>query len=81
MSMANSESTFEPVDCFKCRYFYITWDQSQPKGCKAFGFKTKKLPSLVVFESSGEKCLKFTPKDPEPTPSSGGRRKKDGWIA
>ncbi|GAB6034441.1 uracil-DNA glycosylase [Galenea microaerophila] len=52
----------EPIDCFQCRHFYITWEASQPRGCKAFGFKTAQLPSVVVFEASGEACLKFSPK-------------------
>lgn len=65
-----------PIDCFKCRHFYVTWDASKPRGCKAFGFKGPQLPSVVVLESSGEPCLKFSPK-PEPnTPDT-----KRGWIA
>lgn len=74
MSKTNSQ---KPIDCFKCRYFYITWDASQPKGCKAFRFKTKKMPSTVVLETSGEPCLKFTPK---PNPENASSKKK-GWIA
>lgn len=58
------------VDCFKCHYFRVTWDQNNPRGCMAYGFKTKQLPSLVVKQSSGMDCLKFVPKNRE-----GGR----GW--
>ncbi|WP_373020234.1 uracil-DNA glycosylase [Thiomicrorhabdus sp.] len=64
------------VDCFKCRHFYITWDANQPRGCKAFGFKTKRLPSQVVLESSGEPCMKFSPKEEPPK-----KPPKTGWIA
>ncbi|MDG6772836.1 uracil-DNA glycosylase [Thiomicrorhabdus sp. ZW0627] len=65
------------IDCFKCRHFYITWDANQPRGCKAFGFKSKRLPSQVVLETSGEACKKFSPKEepPKKTPP------KTGWIA
>lgn len=66
-----------PIDCFQCQHFYITWDANAPRGCKAFAFKTRRLPSEIVFESSGEECLKFFPKKPN-KPTSG---KKDGWIA
>lgn len=65
------------VDCFKCKYFYVTWDQHNPRGCKAFGFKTHQLPSVVVLETSGEKCLKFVAKH-QPKPKS---KNKRGWIA
>jgi len=65
-----------PVDCFKCKYMFITWDESSPRGCSAFGFKSKKLPSVVVQEASGESCYKYTPKPLPPSP-----KKKDGWIA
>lgn len=50
------------VDCNKCQYYYVTWDPKFPRGCKAFGFKTRELPSLSVFRSSGQPCLRFTPK-------------------
>lgn len=74
MSKTNSEPGF--IDCFKCKHMYITWEVNCPRGCKAFGFKTKRMPSMVVFETSGEVCLKFTPKNPQKT-----KKKTSGWIA
>lgn len=68
----------KPIDCFKCKHLYITWDESSPRGCTAFGFKTARLPSTVVFETSGESCYKFTPKNPPPKPTP---KNKTGWIA
>ncbi|MCH7320506.1 uracil-DNA glycosylase [Solibacillus sp. MA9] len=50
------------IDCFKCQHFRVTWDQTNPRGCTAYGFKTKQLPSLVVRQSSGMDCLKFVQK-------------------
>jgi len=50
------------VACRKCAYYYVTWDRKFPYGCKAFGFKSKTTPSLDVFRSSGEPCMKFTAK-------------------
>lgn len=47
------------VNCFQCEYFFVTWDQQNPRGCEAYGFKTKALPSIVVKQSSGMDCLKF----------------------
>jgi len=76
MNKSNSEAQ-PPIDCFKCKYFYVTWDQNQPRGCKAFRFKSPLLPSVVVLEASGEPCLKFTPKQT----TSDQPKKKDGWIA
>ncbi|BCN93536.1 hypothetical protein THMIRHAM_13210 [Thiomicrorhabdus immobilis] len=65
-----------PIDCFKCKHFFVTWDTNAPRGCRAFGFKTRRMPSDIVFETSGDECLKFTPKD---TPKT--ETKKTGWIA
>jgi len=65
-----------PIDCFSCQHFYVTWDANNPRGCKAFAFKTRRLPSEVVFETSGEDCLKFAPKNTGPKNS-----KTKGWIA
>lgn len=52
------------VNCLKCRYFHITWDKYNPKGCKYFGFKTRAIPSLIVYRSSGKRCEAFKPKEP-----------------
>jgi len=52
----------EKINCFNCSYFYITWDEKFPRGCKGMGFKSKKMPSAVVFASSGSHCLKFRKK-------------------
>ncbi|SHK11443.1 uracil-DNA glycosylase [Paramaledivibacter caminithermalis] len=51
------------IDCFKCNYFYITWDKNNPRGCKYFGFKTRLMPSMAVFRSSGRKCRAFAEKN------------------
>ncbi|KGR80215.1 hypothetical protein [Ureibacillus manganicus] len=53
------------INCFQCQYFKVTWDQNNPRGCAAYGFKTKKLPSVVVKQSSGMDCLHFKPKKQE----------------
>lgn len=49
-------------NCNKCQHYYITWDKVFPYGCKAMGFKSYKIPSVVVRESSGQECLAFTEK-------------------
>jgi hypothetical protein len=49
----------EKVDCFHCVHFAITWEPAHPRACKLFGFKSKKLPSIAVLESSGEPCVGF----------------------
>lgn len=50
------------VNCFRCEFFHVTWDVQSPRACKAYGFKTKELPSIVVKRSSGMDCLKFQQK-------------------
>lgn len=51
------------INCKKCKYYYITWDPKFPYGCKAFGMKTKQLPSTEVYASSGTECVKFQKKE------------------
>ncbi len=48
--------------CFKCKYFFITWDRANPRGCRAHGFKSPEVPSVIVFESSGIECQFFVKK-------------------
>ncbi len=67
-------------NCFDCQHFYVTWDPNQPRGCRAFGFKSKQMPAMEVFQASGEACHLFFPKKPQP------HIKKDpkdssGWTA
>lgn len=50
------------IDCHKCEHYYVTWDKKFPYGCKAIGFKSMQLPSVVVFASSNRKCLLFKKK-------------------
>ena len=51
------------IDCFKCKHFYVTWDQDFPRGCKAMGFKSKEMPADVVMQSSGMECMRFEEKE------------------
>jgi len=46
-------------DCFKCRYFKITWELSYPRSCQFFGVKCRNLPSMEVFLSTGKNCYAF----------------------
>ncbi|PKM50872.1 MAG: uracil-DNA glycosylase [Firmicutes bacterium HGW-Firmicutes-7] len=52
----------EITNCIGCNYYYITWDKTFPKGCKYFGFKSNKMPCIVVKESAGGWCNVYTPK-------------------
>ncbi len=47
------------INCRECQYFFVTWQVSAPYGCKAHGFKSARIPSMVVFSSSGQHCLLF----------------------
>jgi len=51
--------------CRKCKNFYITYDPARPYGCRVMNFKSRRMPSLVVFETSGIICQLYDPK-PEP---------------
>jgi hypothetical protein len=51
------------VECRKCKHFFITWDPKNPYGCKAFGIKSKRIPSVEIYLTSGKECLKFQKKE------------------
>ena len=57
------------VNCYKCKFFYVTWDPGLPYGCRAMGFKTRQLPSIVVLKSSGRPCQMFEEKKGRPPTS------------
>lgn len=48
--------------CVGCRFYYVTWDNKRPKGCKYFGFKSFVMPCQVVLKSSGTPCNMYTKK-------------------
>ncbi len=52
----------EKIICQKCQFYYVTWEKSQPHGCKAYGFKSKIIPSIIVKNSSGVECSFYKPK-------------------
>jgi len=56
------------INCRKCVFFYITWDKKFPYGCRGLSFRSNRLPSYDVFNSSGMECLKFTPKPEDKKP-------------
>ena len=49
--------------CSGCRFLFITHDKLKPWGCSNFGFKSRNLPSHVVFATTGMKCAYFIKKD------------------
>ncbi len=55
------QTTQEPY-CIRCEHYYVTWEVGKPHGCRAFGFKSKRMPSWEVKEVSGEMCLRFEAK-------------------
>jgi hypothetical protein len=50
------------IDCRQCVHFFVTWEKSHPYGCKGHNFKSRQIPSQVVFASSGMDCLLFKAK-------------------
>jgi len=52
------------INSRRCHYYFVTWEAKKPHGCKAYGFKSPQIPSLVVFQSSGTVCTLFNEKLP-----------------
>jgi hypothetical protein len=72
---SNCSNMSKPIDCHRCKHYYVTWDKQFPHGCRAMKFKSKEFPSRVVVSSSGIPCLLFQTGDrggkmggPSPTP-------------
>ena len=48
------------IACHKCIHYYVTWNQYFPHGCRAMGFKSKRLPiNDVRMAMRGKNCLAF----------------------
>lgn len=70
MSPKTQSSAKERPNCLHCKHYVVTWESDQPRGCRAYEFKTTEMPSDVVRASSGEPCQLFEAKKPSP---EGGR--------
>jgi len=51
------------INCRRCEFYFVTWEAAKPHGCKAYGFKSPQIPSIVVFKSSGTECSMFKLKE------------------
>ncbi|MDD2567746.1 MAG: uracil-DNA glycosylase [Sulfurimonadaceae bacterium] len=52
------------INCRRCEHYFVTWEPQRPHGCRAYGFKSPHIPSLVVFQSTGSDCAFFKEKFP-----------------
>jgi len=52
----------ERIICQKCIYYYVTWQDGNSHGCKAYGFKSKIIPSTVVKNTSRRDCVFYQKK-------------------
>lgn len=50
------------IVCQRCVHYFVTWQPNAPHGCKAYGFKSKFIPSIAVKNSSGSECNFFKSK-------------------
>ena len=60
---AKQDGSPRNISCNSCRYFYITWNNKRPYGCRAMGFISAKLPSIDVLAIEGRDCLSFEEKN------------------
>lgn len=47
------------VNCMNCEHYYVTWDARFPRGCRAYEFKSRHMPSAVVLSSTGSSCMHY----------------------
>lgn len=47
------------IVCQKCKHYFVTWEPNKPHGCRAYGFKSKYIPSMIVKQSSGFNCTLY----------------------
>ena len=56
------EQVKNKINCWNCKYFYISWHPTMPYACRAFGFKSKNIPSLEVLSADGRLCKAYNSK-------------------
>lgn len=46
-------------NCWQCRHFASSWDETKPYQCRLHGFKSRMIPSWEVWNADGRHCLGF----------------------
>jgi len=59
MLSAKNDVKRKPIKCALCIHFFVTHRPSTPWGCRKFGFRSKIIPSALVFSSTGTDCAFF----------------------
>jgi hypothetical protein len=50
--------------CYRCTHYFVTWQVDFPHGCRAMGFKSRRLPIIDVRRAmQGKSCLAYKPKE------------------
>jgi hypothetical protein len=57
------EARREPVACSQCVHYWVTHERTHPHGCRAFGFRSSRVPSHEIREASGRDCEAFERKE------------------
>ena len=55
----------QKIICQKCQFYFVTWQQDKPHDCKVYGIKSRFLPAMVVFHSSGMRYSFYKSKIPK----------------
>ena len=74
-----SVMTPEVTPCLRCRHFQVTWEPDHPRACRAYGFKSRDYPSVVVERESGQPCA-LSDSAPSDKRTEGSRR-DDGRLS
>ena len=55
-------SLMSNINCRQCRHYFVTWEPHAPHGCRLIGFKSRLMPSTLVYQNSGQQCRSYSPK-------------------
>lgn len=56
----------EPPNCWRCRFFRITYLPATPYACGFMGFQSRVLPHIEVLRADGRPCQGFMAKPAAP---------------
>jgi len=57
-----TEKSQSQINCLKCVHYKVSWDPSFPHSCTVFGIKSRYMPALEVFRTTGNNCPSFREK-------------------
>ncbi|MCL2556966.1 MAG: hypothetical protein FWE09_00645 [Treponema sp.] len=66
MADEGKSKTPRAPNCLKCAHYKVSWDPFLPHACEIFEIKSRLIPSIEVYNTTGGNCPSFKARPARP---------------